>query len=358
MAGNPGARDRAELSVTAGFLLKRLNGGLLFPGFWLLLFFCGFQDVAFAVVDLSTPYNTNAPADGAPWDNVGWVNGASGVYLGSGWVLTAAHVGAGNASLAGTTYAYDGTSRRLTNANGSNTDLVVFHLSSSPLLPSLPLCATTPAAWTTVDMIGYGGRAGSVETNLGSYTGFYWSARGLKSWGYNKALGRLTNINEGLGDLTTMLTRFSAPGSTGDDAPLSDEGQAAGGDSGGGVFVYAGAAWRLAGIMDSVDVFDTQPAGSSAYGNMTYSADIATYRSQIQGIIGRSDSPGLAILVAGTNAILSWSDSAAGFELQACTNLARGGWSTVAAGLASTNGYGCLSLTPGGGRFFYRLKGP
>src|SRR5690349_5697924 len=129
-----------------------------------------------AVVDASSPANTNAPPDGSPWGNVGALNGASGTYLGAGWVLTAAHVGTGNIALNGTTFVYDGTSQRLTNSDGTSTDMVLFHLTTLPPLPRLLLTSNTPAVLSQVDMIGCGRIAGSTETLISNYTGFYWSS--------------------------------------------------------------------------------------------------------------------------------------------------------------------------------------
>ena len=64
--------------------------------------------------------NTNAPADDPGWANVGVLGIGNGVYLGDRWVLTAAHVGAGEIVLAGTTYAAeDGSAVQLTNAVAS-----------------------------------------------------------------------------------------------------------------------------------------------------------------------------------------------------------------------------------------------
>src|SRR5690348_5976400 len=72
-----------------------------------------------AVVDANSAANTSAPPDGAPWDNVAGVNGASGVYLGGAWVLTASHVGYGSFAVGGSTFTPDGTTLRLTNSDGS-----------------------------------------------------------------------------------------------------------------------------------------------------------------------------------------------------------------------------------------------
>jgi hypothetical protein len=51
--------------------------------------------------------NASAPASDPGWSYVGQLNGASCVYLGNGWVLTAGHVGEGTVSLNGTAYQPD-----------------------------------------------------------------------------------------------------------------------------------------------------------------------------------------------------------------------------------------------------------
>jgi hypothetical protein len=68
------------------------------------------------------------------------------------------------------------------------------------------------------------------------------------------------------------------------------------GDSGGGVFFKNGANWELAGIMIAGSVFNGQPE-AAVYGNQSFIADIATYRSEILSVIPE---PGTAsILIAG-----------------------------------------------------------
>src|SRR5215467_13970115 len=88
-----------------------------------------------AVVDAHSPANTNAPPDGSPWDHVGTVHGASGIYVGNGWVVGAGHVGWGDFLRNGTLYNFDGIALRLTNSDGSTTDMVMFHLTPPPNLP-------------------------------------------------------------------------------------------------------------------------------------------------------------------------------------------------------------------------------
>ncbi len=80
------------------------------------------------------------------WNYVGQVNGASGTYLGNGWVITAAHVGAGDFTLGGVTYIpVSGTT---TEIDGGDVDITLFQIASPPSLPSLPLRQTTPVPFT------------------------------------------------------------------------------------------------------------------------------------------------------------------------------------------------------------------
>src|SRR5271170_6434745 len=54
------------------------------------------------------------------WNYVGSIGSASAVYLSNGWVITAAHVGAGNFVLGSTTYnMVPGSVRPISNTNSS-----------------------------------------------------------------------------------------------------------------------------------------------------------------------------------------------------------------------------------------------
>ena len=308
-----------------------------------------------AVVDGNSQTNTSPPADGAPWASTGSVNGGGGVYLGSGWVLTVAHIGAGTTTFSGTPFSWDGTSYRLTNSDGTATDLVLFHLSDTPPLPNLGMASNSPAGLSQVDMIGFGAKAGSSQTMIGAYTGFYWSPGGGKSWGNNKVnAGGTVVINAGLGDLTTFVTDFTTPGTPGPTAPTSDECQAAGGDSGGGVYQLNGSTWQLVGILDAIDSLPNQPANTAVYGNSTYSADVATYRPQIIQLAR----PALSISRFGTNVQICWPDMAAGFTLESTPVISPASWTTVVSNVATTNGTGCALLPPTGSAKFFRLRKP
>lgn len=78
---------------------------------------------------------------------------------------------------------------------------------------------------------------------------------------------------------------------------VEGEGMATGGDSGGGIFVKNGGAWELAGVMVAAGGFNGQPAGTVAYGNVTFAADIATYRGEIEKIMATVPEPSAAALL-------------------------------------------------------------
>ena len=95
--------------------------------------------------------NTSAPSPDPGWSHVGSCNGLSCVYLGDGWVLTANHVGAGDAYLRervcirGCPAATSGSAIRTT----SLADLVMFRLEPPyPPLPDLPIASAAPALGT------------------------------------------------------------------------------------------------------------------------------------------------------------------------------------------------------------------
>jgi len=339
--------------------MKKHPGSQLFTKAFAALFvgaWCAGHFIAYAIVDANSQSNTSPPPDGSPWANVGTLNGGSGVYLGNGWVLTAAHIGIGTFHVAQADFPSDGTYYRLTNSDGSLTDMDLFHLSIKPNLPTLPLASSAPPASTQIDMIGYGRIAGSAQTNFGSFTGFYWSPTEMKSWGHNLVKsGGVTTINAGYGNVTAFATDFTQPGSSG---ATTDEGQAASGDSGGAAFESSGSTWLLAGMLDAISTYETQPANTAVYGNATYSANIATYRNQLLALMGLSAQPTLSIATSGTNVVVCWPDSGAGFNLEATPILSPAAWTTVAQNLSSTNGQGCILLPMTSSPRFFRLHKP
>lgn len=312
-----------------------------------------------ALVDANSAANTSAPADGAPWDNVVGVNGASAVYLGGAWVLTASHVGYGSFAVGSSTFSPDGTTLRLTNSDGSGTDLILFHLTIAPPLPSIPLVSTTPAAFSQIDMIGFGHIAGSAQTNFGLYSGFYWSFGATRSWGNNKVnLGGTSVINAGSGNVTAFNCDFTSPGTLGPAAQTSDEAQVSVGDSGGGVFQKSGSVWQLVGILDAEMTQVNQQPNTSVYGDKTYMADIATYQSQITAVLAAQPVPNLSISWSGDSALVSWPDTGVNYNLQGAASPTGSSWLAVSQTRLAANGMLYVSVPMSTGYRFFRLQKP
>jgi len=253
--------------------------------------------------------NSTAPADNFGFANVGTVGGASGVYLGNGWMLSAYHVVAngvggfniGSVTLAGITYAADAaTAARLANQDQSPADLAVFRLTSIPEgLPSVSIASTAPVAGSSVSMAGHGpDRAVNqthwnidTSTNPDTWTettgsgdaqGYFWLNTFTTRWGINQVAtfsgGSTTNtIDDGSGTTNAFFTTFNNSALL-----FPNEAQAGVGDSGGGVFrkTLTGS-WELSGTMLAIGTLDGQPGNTAVFGDATYAADLSTYRSQI-----------------------------------------------------------------------------
>ena len=260
-----------------------------------------------AVVVFTGLSNTTAPPGQPFFGNVGSVNGASAIYLGEQWVITAAHVAGGlpgSVTFGGTAYSTAaGSFHHLTNPVGLGlsvfTDLVAFRLATDPGLPTLGIAAAPTTAGTPVMLVGYGGHgaasptfwqvtfnpgpADDVWTELAypdpgiNAAGFKIIGSGVKQWGINQieTIGEL--VNYGAGDVVGFTTEFG-------NGPTNDEAQAASGDSGGAVFRQVAGSWQLAGMMAAVGTYEKQPS-AAVIGNLTYSLDLAFYRSQLIAII-------------------------------------------------------------------------
>ncbi len=262
--------------------------------------------------------NTTGAGMSSGWNYVGAVASASGVYLGNGWVLTAAHVGGVTAgsttfTLGSTIYTADTGATRLTNPDTTVADLQMFHLATSPALALLPLSSTTPSLATEVYIVGYGRDPRNTSpTYYGNTTtwpvdsnfhtanagGFGYAAGNLKRWGTNLIDGTTsTDIGYGMTSLLTAnfygttsnaaLNNYlnSTPGTT-SEALLSP------GDSGGGVFDSAGV---LVGMNSYVGQFPAQPADTAIFGNVNDMANISVYRTQILALVPEPS----AVLVLG-----------------------------------------------------------
>jgi hypothetical protein len=266
---------------------------------------------AHAVVVATTTGNTSAPADDfgfahvAKW--IGPTDTGSGVYLGYGWVLTAAHLGAAPVELNGTVYSVaSGTSRTLQNPIGlgltTDTDLTLFRLATSPRMTPLTISEVKPWAAQPVIMVGRGndrledmlawdisgtypnGTTGWVWTETtppGDKQGFKLTTTRTMRWGTNQIEANDdVVVTVGSRDILTLKTDF--------DSGTGFEAQAAAGDSGGGVFYKRGSQWELTGIINAISVsLPNQPASTVVIDSRTktYIADLAEYRDQILNVI-------------------------------------------------------------------------
>lgn len=255
--------------------------------------------------NLNGVFNTTAPTstDIANW-NTGWgspgitgwnyvgqmtVGGASGVYLGNGWVLTAAHVGASNFTLNGTTYtAISGSAQNIGTA-----DLTLFQISTLPSLPSLTLSLAPPVPFSqfqpgsSVAMLGFGGGHG-------------------ETWG----LDTVTQINQTVDlhpSFPYISNDFLTINGTYHDGSATNINsyQLVGGDSGGGDFIFnvGTQTWELAGINEitGTGTFNGQDVGLSGM------VQLNTYAAQIQSVVATPEPETWALLGLGFFCLWGWS---------------------------------------------------
>ncbi len=264
-----------------------------------------------AVVVWSGAANGTAPSGQPYFDNVGIVGGGSAIYLGNGWVVTAAHVAGSlpaSASFGGTSYATQaGTFHRLENPTGSGlstlTDIVLFRLGVHPGLPSLTIANSAPTVAAPVMMIGAGRQQEATPTHWEvtesstpgktydwnvlpggdssiTHSGYLTQETRSIRWGENELSAAGQTISYGAGDVRSFFTTFNG-------GALLHEAQAVVGDSGGAVFAQVESSWVLSGMMVAVGTFTDQPDGAetAVLGNLTASADLSFYRNQILDVI-------------------------------------------------------------------------
>jgi hypothetical protein len=247
-------------------------------------------------IEMNGTYDTTAPTEsdipnwttgwGASnltgWNYVGQINGASGVYLGNGWVLTAGHVGYGNFTLGGVTYMVITNSVQAISDSYGTADLTLFQIESPPNLPSLILSTSPPTvfsskvAGSSVAMLGYGGNYGL-------------------TWG----LDIVTETNEEVpltGTSYTSLDFFTDNGTVNRGASsITNNSTVVDGDSGGADFIYNATTgkWELAGINEITG--DYSNYSGTYYGNGTFSGfvQLSSYASEINPIINPVDSPAM-----------------------------------------------------------------
>ena len=222
------------------------------------------------------------------WSNVGEVGtNGSGVYLGNGWVVSAAHVntpGTDRAiTLDGVKYDMNQVAV-LDNPNvpgtlTSQADLKLFKLKNNLVLnlPGVFLASTRRTVGEEVVMIG----TGFITTEPDGPAPFDIGTDRAKLWGQNKVnqvWDGIANTNDPMVKnilgrrVITFNTRFDQPS-----IGLPHEAQASPGDSGGGTFVLEEGAWKLAGVFHAVN----GTTGRASYGDTTFITEIPLYADQI-----------------------------------------------------------------------------
>jgi hypothetical protein len=244
---------------------------------------------------------TSPPPDDPGFDHVGvTANGLSAVYIGNGWVLSAAHVNQNPVTLGGVTYPdLPNSMVQLQKPGIAFSDFILFRLATSPPLAPLALASAPPSLGDTVTMIGYGwdraptmvcwnGSWAEVGCNpLATYRGYKSGGPFRMRWGRNQVNSVGLDIRYGSWITRAFAVHFDQSG-------VPYEAQAVPGDSGGAVFLKRDGQWQLAGVMFTISVFDGQNYYSTAvFGQSTYVSDLSYYRPEIEMLVGAPQVPAL-----------------------------------------------------------------
>lgn len=226
--------------------------------------------------------NTTAPTQDPGFDNVGVVNGLSGVYVRNGWVITANHVGEHPILLDGVSYdPIVGSKIRLQNPDASYADLAVYKLKETPPIPDLLITDSAPGVNALITVIGNGRDRGAPTSWMG-VDGYQWATTRAIRWGTN----RISAINQFDLNTSSFWVIFNdLPGGGGG----QHEADVVEGDSGGGAFTGSGSSAELIGILFAHAGFQGQPLSTSLYGNAGLIIDLFAYRSDILAIIDQPD---------------------------------------------------------------------
>ena len=245
------------------------------------------------------------------YGNLVRVSDASGVYLGynpetmTGWVLSAAHITPAPADITvgGTTYTVTGPGVQI-----GGTDLILYEIGGPgdppmPTLPTVPLATVAATSGEFLVMAGRGGTSSSTYPYPWQGPGF--SEAAPQRWGTNRV-----EFNAMVGGNPYIVTDFDEAASP---EATAYEGQAALGDSGGGLFILRDGMWVLAGIAHFVDDgngFLTAPSegtNPTEYGDFSAYSDIAANVAAIQAITGTLvPEPSAVVLSAVAGVGLTW----------------------------------------------------
>ena len=145
--------------------------------------------------------------------NLGALGRSSGIYMGNGFVLTAAHVGSQPFRLFDNSVYQPvaGSERNVLNHDRTPSDLLIFRIAYSPhdtvaRLLKIPLGPIAPPPGSRVLMLG----AGAGATADGP--AFAWDDNYIQRWGLNRVEHRFTDMIESAGFRTPgFSTKFDGP---------------------------------------------------------------------------------------------------------------------------------------------------
>lgn len=252
---------------------------------------CGPTSSALVVVGDLAVQRAKPATDDPGWDRTVSPGGASGVYLGNRWVLTAAHVGPGSVQILGVNYDVVADTRiQLHGPAGTGpVDLCLFQIDGDPGLTPIPVIAQQLAKNTPVTLIGFGQQRGNAAyfdaawktvdpaTVTPTYAGYKRAGTYGKIWGTNAIDSVSTTYSTSIGKSIAYVLTFTDPAAGG----TANEAEIGGMDSGGPVFAKVGGVWQVAGIM--VDG-SGKKSGYALWGDKTIAVELATYQPQIEAV--------------------------------------------------------------------------
>lgn len=210
--------------------------------------------------------NTSDPANSPFWDNITSFSGASGIYLGQGWMVTANHVSVpSSVILGGQTYSVEAGTRQqiatrdvqIFRLTGWNTIALpevnvtqgwTYKPTENPPQPGIGGEGTQPGIEGSGAMLAIGTGVGKGAPITG---GWLWNNTQQKQWG-------LVNSAQAIGTEENLYHYF-------DRALGPNAAMATMGDSGSGVFYQDTTGWHLAGLTTNV-----YQAGKAQYDHNTY----------------------------------------------------------------------------------------
>ena len=256
------------------------------------------------------PLNNTAPTDDPGWNRVGSLGNpnslapATGVYLGNGWILTTNHSpGSAGINLNDKHYnAITGTGRRLTNSDGSLTDLYITQIDvdiTDPIasLPLIGFADSAPQPGDTGIMIGNGFIQTSQIPNTHYRNtpfpdGYTISTTDKeKRWATACIDNNLNITNSPQNIQEYFFTTFKEN--------VINSGQVVNKDSGSSLFIKNNQGeWVLAGLAHSIFPYPNQPYFTEAiFGNMALWSDLSAYADQITAIASVPEPSSLLLLL-------------------------------------------------------------